>query len=83
MNKYLIGAILGITVLGLLSYQHSDNANLKWVDRIVTTILPLKQTDVIVTSNSKYVKKLLKRGYVVQDTDINHYNEIFYTLIKY
>jgi hypothetical protein len=53
-----------------------------------TTVVPLKQKGIFVTTDYAKVNKLIKKGWIVQDVDITgdgYHGHIqnFYTLIKY
>ena len=83
--KEILGMIGGAFVLVvIMSYTASDGSR----HRTERLCVPLKQKGIAVTKNIKYVNRLMKKGWVVQDVDVtgqDYYNDIekYYTLIKY
>jgi hypothetical protein len=83
--KNILAIIGGAFILfSVMSYTTTDG------ERTIPhrAFCPLKQKGVVVTKNIKYVNRLMKKGWVVQDVDVtgqDYYNDIekYYTLIKY
>lgn len=76
-----------IFIMFLFSYKNTNNDKLSFEPSRTMYQLPLKQRDVIVTDEHTEMKKLIKKGYVVEDVDIsfsspNNHNSV-YTLILY
>jgi len=87
MKNILIGAIIAFVVFSILSYKTTDERSVGGLQRLEYS-LPLMQKNVIVTTSSKQMLKLIKKGYVVQDVDLSvggseNYYLHHYTLIKY
>jgi uncharacterized membrane protein len=86
--KEILGMIGGAFVLlVVMSYNTTNNAKIKGIMN-PTTIIPLKQKGVFVTTDHAKVNKLIKKGWVVEDVDVissEWKSEIlnYYTLIKY
>jgi hypothetical protein len=86
--KKILGTIGGAFVLlAVMSYNTTDNQSIR-SHRSNTTIIPLKQKGVFVTTDYAKVNRLIKKGWIVEDVDIissEWKSEIlnYYTLIKY
>ena len=75
-----------IFIMFLFSYKNTNNSDLTFGHHI-TYNLPVKQRDVIVTDNYSEMKKLIRKGYIVEDVDLcfrssEHFKSI-YTLVLY
>ena len=83
--KEILGMIGGAFVLVvIMSYNTTET---KFIQN-PTSIVPLKQKGVFVTTDYAKVNKLIKKGWVVEDVDMTgeSYNrdiQAHYTLIKY
>lgn len=75
-----------IVIMFLFSYKNTNNSDLTFGHH-VTYNLPVKQRDVIVTYNYSEMKKLIRKGYVVEDVDLSFNSpnnfESIYTLVLY
>lgn len=86
--KEILGMIGGAFVLlVVMSYNTTNNRGIRGIMN-PTTIIPLKQKGVFVTTDHVKVNKLIKKGWVVEDVDVissEWKSEIlnYYTLIKY
>lgn len=84
MRKELIyGILIGLGLFMILGFRDTNNQYVKGYTTNTVYNVPLKQTDVIVTSNQKQMKALLKKGYVCEDVDPYYRGVIYYTLVKY
>lgn len=86
MRKELIyGILIGLGLFMILGFKDTNNQYVKGYTSNTVYNIPLKQKDVIVTSNTKQMKLFLKKGYVCEDVDIDpiYRDEIHYTLVKY
>jgi hypothetical protein len=83
--KEILGMIGGAFVLlVIMSYNTTETRGIM----NPTSILPLKQKGVFVTTDYAKVNKLIKKGWVMEDVDMTgeSYNrdiQAHYTLIKY
>jgi hypothetical protein len=83
--KEILGMIGGAFVLlVIMSYNTTETRGIM----NPTSIVPLKQKGVFVTTDYAKVNKLIKKGWVVEDVDMTGdgyhvYVQKFYTLIKY
>jgi hypothetical protein len=83
--KEILGMIGGAFVLlVVMSYNTTNNRGIM----NPTTIIPLKQKGVFVTTDRAKVNKLIKKGWVVEDVDVillewKYETLKYYTLIKY
>ena len=75
--------------LGLLSYTSTSGTHVK--DTVNSNsrvyVMPLKQKNVVVTSDYDAMKRMLHRGYVCEDVDLAFYSNTkakkYYTMVKY
>jgi hypothetical protein len=83
--KEILGMIGGAFVLVIImSYSTTETRGIQ----NPTSIVPLKQKGVFVTTDYSKVNRLIKKGWVVEDVDMTgeSYNrdiQAHYTLIKY
>ncbi len=84
MKNILLGAVLGIVVLGLFSYTDTKG-NEQYVARIN---VPVKQRAITVVTSLEKANVLVSKGWVLQDVDLtfDYTTNIvgkYYTLILY
>jgi hypothetical protein len=85
--KEILGMIGGAFVLVvIMSYSYSTTESKGIMNP--TSIVPLKQKGVFVTTDYAKVNKLIKKGWVVEDVDVillewKYETLKYYTLIKY
>lgn len=85
MKNITIGIIIALSTLALLSYKSTDNKEINFSRSTIYSCItiPVKQRDVIVTDKEDDVKKLIKKGYTVQDVDVLVVPGTFKSLVKY
>ena len=84
MKEILIGIGFAVIVLVSMSYSTTNSKGIM----NATTLIPLKQSGVLVTTDNEKMNKLIKKGWIVEDVDISARSgydniKIYYTLVKY